>query len=195
MLAKPLRYTKVWDNDPQSGPHANTWLSIWQPICPNGFTALGYVSTFETAGWLRQGIYTEPKDEDTNFRCVNNALLVQGTWANIWDTKDSDLKNPATIWRADTDASNLGLGVSVMSLAKRFGGMDNSNSFILNKSMISVNWASKTGVVKREIRDIEYLIQNQTYEIVKDSTAIRSSEQILDNCGKFDLYTSTNAIK
>lgn len=86
LLKAPKRYERVWDDKGSGGDHDG---SIWRPVAPDGYLALGCVVN---AG------YDEPNIP--NYRCVRKDLVTDSTAGNqIWSDKGSGADTDVTIFQ------------------------------------------------------------------------------------------------
>lgn len=84
-LAKPIDYAGIWND---SGSGADRDVSVWRPVCPNGYQALGDVAN---------GSHAKPSIDEV--RCVKASALEQAQpGAEIWNDSDSGADNDFGAW-------------------------------------------------------------------------------------------------
>ena len=84
-LSKPDDFEQVWKD---KGSGANTDCSIWRPIAPDGYVALGLVCA--------DGL---DKPSVNSVRCVRADLVVASSIDNmIWSDKGSRAKQDFSVW-------------------------------------------------------------------------------------------------
>ncbi|WP_298733571.1 Vps62-related protein [uncultured Chitinophaga sp.] len=108
VLLPPTGYTMMWST---SGTDSDAEGSIWQPVAPTGYVALGWVGQ---AGLLEPGL--------SNYMCVRADFLqvFNGTPAFIWDDRRSG---------ADMSIALYTPGNAVHTAQLTFTGQPNYDSF------------------------------------------------------------------
>ncbi len=102
-VSAPVSWEPVW-NDKGSGADRN--YSLWRPIAPVGYVALGHLARFGVAD------YNQPSAEETQgFVCVHESLVVDATSGSLaWNDQGSGSKADGAIW--DIVPTNKGDGVT-----------------------------------------------------------------------------------
>lgn len=84
----PIKYVKLWSSDMIKGTKINTDLSIWQPIPPDGYIAMGDIAVPSLSPPPRSKIVCLPKEELTkNEQIKHNIIQHKGKEADkmsIW---------------------------------------------------------------------------------------------------------------
>lgn len=94
-LSKPDDFEQVWKD---KGSGANTDCSIWRPIAPDGYVALGLVCA--------DGL---DKPSVNSVRCVRADLVVASSIDNmIWSDKGSRAKQDFSVWSVRPSAAAAG---------------------------------------------------------------------------------------
>ncbi|XP_030077184.1 uncharacterized protein LOC115481879 [Microcaecilia unicolor] len=164
-LTMPTDYIYVWSNICSRGKN----IAIWRPVCPTGYASLGHIAT----------VNPNKKPSHNTVHCVNESYVAPGTWAKVWDSRGTKIKESVTIWRADSQDS-LGKGVYAMSSVKGYGPIDDP-ALVLNSSYVKVftsnNENPSTKVV---IYDIEYDFNAK--KILSTDQQRLSSKTKVQNC-------------
>lgn len=84
-LAKPVSYSRVWDDD---GSGADQDVSLWKALAPAGYQCLGLLATNGST----------PSTDD--MRCVWRAFLTQGGSFDVWDDDGSGADDDVGIYQA-----------------------------------------------------------------------------------------------
>lgn len=102
-VAPPVGWEPVW-NDKGSG--ADRDYSLWRPIAPVGYVALGHLARFGVAD------YNPPSSEETEgFVCVHESLVVDATSGSLaWNDQGSGSNADGAIW--DIVPNDKGAGVA-----------------------------------------------------------------------------------
>jgi len=93
LLKEPLRYEQIWNDKGSGGDYDG---SIWRPVAPDGYVALGCVGN--------QG-YDQPTI--TNYRCIRKDMATDaaaGAW--IWSDGGSGADNDVSLYQ-NAGASGL----------------------------------------------------------------------------------------
>ncbi|HEY6815605.1 MAG TPA: Vps62-related protein [Croceibacterium sp.] len=89
-LAAPVGYTRVWDD---TGGSAERDVSIWRPVAPEGYVALGDVAV--------PG-YNQPSVKDV--WCVRADLTERGAFGSpVWDDRGARHRQNVSIWPVKAD--------------------------------------------------------------------------------------------
>eukprot|EP00918_Siedleckia_nematoides_P062106 GHVU01135478.1.p1 GENE.GHVU01135478.1~~GHVU01135478.1.p1 ORF type:complete len:585 (+),score=34.59 GHVU01135478.1:41-1795(+) len=143
-LRPPSYYRQRWTD---RGSGANWDGAFWEPICPNGYVALGHVCT--------RG-YNQPSTND--MRCVRYDLVSRGRWVYVWNDRGSGARQDGAAYRA-VPQTNAQQGVQGMGTMGNHNAMDRTAYVLIGSKTIYV--ANKP--VKRYIiEDITYDIKNPT---------------------------------
>ncbi|MHA3736119.1 Vps62-related protein [Pseudomonas sp. Eth.TT006] len=94
-LSRPLDYEQIWDD---SGSGAKTHVSMWRPLPPAGYVAMGVVCAND-----------HEKPSLNAVRCVRVDLVVPAQVGDlIWNDKGSHAKKSVSVW--DSQPPNAGAG-------------------------------------------------------------------------------------
>ena len=167
MLVKPADFQLIWNNDKGKG---KDWISIYRPICPVSYVALGHVVT------LGETNYKEASADD--IRCVHKSLVTKGKWTKVWDTNGVPGVAALTVWRADAK-SDVGVDVSIFSAVNRIGEMD-TNAYVLRRDKVKINWGKR--IVKVELSNEVYDFDNK--KIISKNPIALNSRTTVNNCGE-----------
>ena len=127
-LVKPTDYAEIW-NDAKSG--ADRDVSIYAPICPSGYKALGYVAN---------GSHRPPSAEEV--RCVRASLLAPALPGNfIWNDSNSGARSDFGAWGILPPVSDSRF--SYLSRGLFYGA---ASHFPPDPSAVGVLWAIKMSV-------------------------------------------------
>ena len=173
MLAKPTSFQKIWNNEYGKGKE---WISIYRPVCPRSYVALGHVITRGAAK-----AFQEPSDDD--IRCVHSSLVMKGKWTKMWDSNNVPKVEPITVWRADS-TSNDGLDASLFSPVNRLGEMD-TGAYVLKRNNVKINWGKR--VVKLKIFNEVYDFEKK--KVISQTPVALTSRTTVNNCGELDLLS------
>lgn len=91
-LARPVQFVPVWTD---SGSGRSNDYSLWQPIPPTDYVALGYIARFNVSN------YDPPSGaEIEGFRCVHKSLVTNGanTGPQIWNDAGTRARQDGAIW-------------------------------------------------------------------------------------------------
>ena len=92
-LARPLGYTWVWNDKGSGGDHD---IQVWEPIAPEGYTALGNVTTMNYGG--------APSTDE--IRCIHNSYLIDGSLQWLWDDSGSGSDYDFMAWNVVAQDAN-----------------------------------------------------------------------------------------
>lgn len=115
-LSRPLGYSLVWDDKGSGGDHD---LSLWMPVAPPGYTALGYVATSS---------YNEKPSLDA-VRCVHDSYLTAASPLWIWDDDGSGADWDCGIWQPGSG------GISPRTFIARRSHTDSGESLGLYRGL------------------------------------------------------------
>ena len=92
LLAKPIRWVKVWDDAGSGGRYDGTFF---RAVCPSNYAALGGV----IAAQREAGSSDFP-----SFRCVSTSILTDAAWEAdpVWTDKKSDADDNGSLFRVST---------------------------------------------------------------------------------------------
>ncbi|KAL2118681.1 hypothetical protein VTJ04DRAFT_8341 [Mycothermus thermophilus] len=116
----PVRYELLWNSEGAIGVNAE--LSIWQPIPPDGYVALGCVASI--------GNHTSPSVKD--IWCVRSDLVNQGWFEpkSTWDDRDYNAKVNGSFWQiiCPSDHADAAKSARVLALPVKTQVLRNSLS-------------------------------------------------------------------
>lgn len=140
-LAKPTNFERIyWNKNGKGGQ-----VSIWRPVCPRGFVAIGHIANPN---------YNKPSVED--IRCVNSTLVTIGKWTHLWDSK-ATATDECRVYRADA-SNDSAVGLSVIGAVNSYGPM-HTPAYVLKREKVKFNWGKR--VSKIEITNIVYDFANK----------------------------------
>jgi len=97
-LQKPEGYEEIWSS--RDGKAGSSNASIWQPVAPKGYVALGLVVTTD-------GKKPEKVPSLGNLRCIRQDLVIPGRAARpVWNDKGSGLARPISLFVVGRDAGD-----------------------------------------------------------------------------------------
>jgi len=103
LLAKPIKYAKMWDDHKTGASYGD--VSIWRPIAPAGYVALGDVAM--------PGKNLEPPVDYV--MCVHQSVLAQGRWKGevIWMNRNTKGNyGRISMWRPEPGRSGGGTAIN-----------------------------------------------------------------------------------
>jgi len=167
-LARPIKFELVWSNEGGKGEK----FAVWEPICPEGYIALGHVTTTTTAKYK-----SPPSVSDSSIRCVNVDIVEEGKFTSIWEDKHLDSTMKGSVWVAEA-SSSAGKGVNAMRAVNGYNSP--SNPYVLKSSQVEI----RTGklIDKIVIRDLVYEF-NKTKSLGKEPTETIYGTTYVNNCG------------
>lgn len=152
-LRPPVDFRMSW-KDRWSG--ASWDGSFWEPLCPSGYRALGYVS-------MRN--YNKPST--SQMRCVKAEYTVPGKWEWVWNDKGSGASWDCSAYRAVPNGNN-GQRIEGTSTVRSHGKM-NRDPFVLKSS--AVHFTDGKPVERYIITDVLYHLENK-------NTVLREPESL-----------------
>lgn len=155
-LVPPTDFRQVW-NDRLSSMKWNA--SIWEPIPPPGYRALGCVA-------IRS--HSDKPAADI-VQCVKSEYTTKSSWKWIWNNEGSSSKVPVSIWKAVMSAN--GQGVEAMSSVPRHDNMD-KNAYVLNKKMIY--FLKTRPAVRYVLKDVKYSFDDRQVVGRQSETLLRA---------------------
>ena len=149
----PTGYRRRWDDE---GSDADQDVTFYEPICPAGYRALGYVTVRSHS--------SQPSVND--IRCVNSAYTVKGKWKYVWDDTGSGADVDVTVWRA-VPLGESGQGVRAMSTVPCHCDMDRT-AYVLDVDYVQYIFSKP---VKRYIlNSLSYIIDR--YEVLSEDPEV-----------------------
>lgn len=110
-LKEPTDYKEVWTD---KGSDADQDVSVWEPIPPAGYVAMGYIT--------QQG---HEKPSTDRIRCVKSNLVVAASVDEfIWDSRGSGSDEEFSTWSIATESADAGW---IFFSAKTFIGHDSTS--------------------------------------------------------------------
>ena len=144
VLIPPTGYRKRWTD---KGSGANRNVAFYEPICPSGSRALGYVTVRSHS--------SAPSEND--IRCVNSTYIVSGKWKFVWDDTGSGANTDVTVWRAVPSGQGQGQGVRAMSAVPCHCDMDRT-AYVLNLDY--VQYVTSKPVKRYILTSLQYMLEN-----------------------------------
>ncbi|XP_032835356.1 uncharacterized protein LOC116957357 [Petromyzon marinus] len=159
-LRKPLSFERIWTD---RGSGADRDVSIWKPICPPSYHALGFVA---------EGSHGRVPSVET-VRCVNTSHVLRGDWQWVYDDTKTGSSQDVTIWKA----VGSGQTANTFKAVTRHGAMD-TPSFILNPRFVSV----QTGAPVAKVRLVNFIYDFESQVVSNVDPLELTTRTIAENC-------------
>ena len=143
-LQPPYGYRRIWKD---SGSGANWDGAFWEPLCPSGYRALGYVAM--------RNHNTQPPT--SAMRCVKGEHTVPGKWEWVWNDRSSGADRDVTVYRAKSLSAN-GITTNPMAAIASYSAM-NHPAYVLKAA--SVQFVRGKPAQKYLLTNVNYLFDDR----------------------------------